>query len=113
MGAVVALAKPGMVYKLRYQNDGGGGHRILVRDWSSKIFPQQRNTDKITTKLTGSVCLQNTSRLGPDRTTGKWELQEPPYPASEETASPRRLRMELKTILWSRNVKRRVQSIKY
>mmetsp|Transcript_156784 Transcript_156784/g.285265 ORF Transcript_156784/g.285265 Transcript_156784/m.285265 type:complete len:337 (-) Transcript_156784:73-1083(-) len=75
---VVALARPGMVYKLRYQCGGGGGHSITVKNWSCKIFPKNRGTDEVTLKVNGSVNLRNTSRLGPDRATGKWELQEPP-----------------------------------
>lgn len=35
---VVSSAKPGMVYKLRYQLGGGGGHTIKVQDWKCKIF---------------------------------------------------------------------------
>jgi hypothetical protein len=77
---VVALAKPGMVYKLRYQCGGGGGHSITVNKWSCKIFPRSRSTDKVTVSVSGDVNLRKTSRLGPDRTTGKYELQEPPYP---------------------------------
>jgi len=82
--AVVALAKPGMVYKLRYQNGGGGGHSITVDNWRCKIFPQERNTDEVITKVSGEVILKNRSRLGSDKTTGKWEIDEPPYPPSGE-----------------------------
>eukprot|EP00401_Gymnodinium_catenatum_P019780 CAMPEP_0117578180 /NCGR_PEP_ID=MMETSP0784-20121206/63851_1 /TAXON_ID=39447 /ORGANISM="" /LENGTH=272 /DNA_ID=CAMNT_0005377797 /DNA_START=87 /DNA_END=905 /DNA_ORIENTATION=+ len=77
---VVALAKTGMVYKLKYQCGGGGGHSITVKDWCCKIFPKSRSTDDVTITVNGIVNLVNSSRLGPDRTTGKWELEEPPYP---------------------------------
>jgi len=76
---VVALAKPGMVYKLKYQCGGGGGHSITVTDWRCKIFPQNWSTDDATTKVSGQVSLSHTSRLGGDRSTGLWELEEPPY----------------------------------
>mmetsp|Transcript_99050 Transcript_99050/g.171677 ORF Transcript_99050/g.171677 Transcript_99050/m.171677 type:complete len:518 (+) Transcript_99050:80-1633(+) len=76
---VVALARPGMVYKLRYKMGGGGGHSIKVTDWRCKIFPQDRSTDEVSITVTGNVSLCNRSRLGGDRTTGKWELDELPY----------------------------------
>lgn len=75
---VVALARPGMVYKLRYQCGGGGGNSISVKNWSCKVFPKIRTTDEVTVTVNGTVNLRNTSRLGPDRVTGKWELEEPP-----------------------------------
>lgn len=77
---VVSLAQPGMVYKLRYQCGGGGGHSIYVKDWCCKVYPKSRTTDEPLVQVTGSVNLQNVSRLGGDRTTGMWELQEPPFP---------------------------------
>merc|ERR1719401_728517 len=76
---VVALARSGMVYKLKYQCGGGGGHSITVQDWSCKVYPKFWSTDEVTIKVSGTVKLQNTSRLGPDKVTGKWELEEPPY----------------------------------
>jgi len=36
---VVALAKPGMYYKLKYQLGGGGGHTIMVKNWTCSIYP--------------------------------------------------------------------------
>jgi len=77
---IVALARPGMVYKLKYQCGGGGGHSITVKDWCCKIFPKVRSTDEVMVKVNGTVNLENDSRLGPDRVTRKWEVQEPPYP---------------------------------
>jgi len=76
---IVSLAQPGMVYKLKYQCGGGGGHSITVKNWCCKVFPKGWTTDEVDVKQTGSVNLVNTSRLGPDRTTGKWELDEAPY----------------------------------
>mmetsp|Transcript_81392 Transcript_81392/g.226705 ORF Transcript_81392/g.226705 Transcript_81392/m.226705 type:complete len:270 (-) Transcript_81392:182-991(-) len=77
---VVALAQPGMVYKLKYQCGGGGGHSITVKDWRCKIFPKWRSTDDVTVQVSGTVSLSHKSRLGPDKAIGKWELEEPPYP---------------------------------
>jgi len=76
---VVALARPGMVYKLRYQCGGGGGHSISVKNWRCTIFPKARSTEEVTTRVSGTVQLNHRDRLGPDRSTGKWELQEPPF----------------------------------
>lgn len=56
---VVSLAKPGMVYKLRYQLGGGGGHTIKVRDWKCKIYPpgaadgEPLDTDTVVLKRVG------------------------------------------------------------
>jgi hypothetical protein len=76
---IVSLAQPGMVYKLKYQCGGGGGHSITVKNWYCKIFPKGWTTNEVDVKQNGSVNLDNTSRLGPDKQTGKWELVEPPY----------------------------------
>merc|ERR1712176_1163201 len=48
---IVALAQPGFFYKLRYQNGGGGGHSITVRDWLCKLFPKDRTTDEVLCKV--------------------------------------------------------------
>jgi len=76
---VVALAKPGMMYKLRYQCGGGGGHSITVKNWRCQIFSKRGCTDEVTASVSGHVDLRNNSRLGPDKATGKYELVEPPY----------------------------------
>jgi len=85
---VVALAKPGMMYKLRYQCGGGGGHSITVKNWRCQIFPMRRSTDEVTAAVSSHVDLRNTSRLGPDKVTGEYELIEPPYhgPMSSDVA---------------------------
>merc|ERR1719356_641087 len=70
---VVSLAMPGMVYKLRYQCGGGGGHEIMVKDWRCEIFPHGCTVSRITTTVNGRVHLKHKTRLGPDVTTGLWE----------------------------------------
>jgi len=56
---VVSLAQPGMVYKLRYQLGGGGGHTIKVQNWKCKIFPpgaadeEPLDTDTVVVKRVG------------------------------------------------------------
>lgn len=43
---VVSLARPGMVYKLKYQLGGGGGHTIQVKDWRCKVIPPACSTEE-------------------------------------------------------------------
>lgn len=43
---VVSLAKPGMVYKLKYEMGGGGGHTIRVQNWKCNIFPPACSNDE-------------------------------------------------------------------
>jgi hypothetical protein len=74
---VVAMARAGMFYRLKYQCGGGGGHSITVKDWRCKVVPKVVDEDMPIAKVISTVNLRNTSRLGADRTTGLWELQEP------------------------------------
>jgi len=74
---VVAKAREGMVYKLRYQCGGGGGHEIKVKNWCCNIVPTALDEDEPAVKLSSTVRLRHTNRLGPDRATGLWELREP------------------------------------
>lgn len=85
---VVALAKPGMVYKLRYKLGGGGGYEISVKDWRCKILPKGRSKDDVSISVNSTVKLDRADWYrGPDRVTGKYELEEPPYPV--EATVPR------------------------
>lgn len=43
---VVSMARPGMVYKLKYQLGGGGGHTIKVKDWKCTVFPRGCSIDE-------------------------------------------------------------------
>jgi len=71
---VVSLAKPGMVYKLRYVLGGGGGHTIKVHDWKCKIFPpgaaneEPLDTDTVVVKRVGESgrAFDRRPEVGPD-----------------------------------------------
>jgi hypothetical protein len=74
---VVAKAREGMVYKLRYQCGGGGGHEITVKNWCCNVVPKVLDEHELAVKVISTVNLRHTNRLGPDRVTGLWELEEP------------------------------------